>query len=817
MSTLDPQTIVDRADEWVVERSRAVIFSFLVVTVIFAIGLGGISTDSGTEQFTEDDPAQEALDEVDEKFERPFVPDEETTQIVQTAPNVLAKDELVTMLEVQEEFEDREELRVVETRSAASVVARTIDPSATTTDAQIRALESATTSEVEAAVHRAAGDSAFASLLSDDFNRESASASATIAIAEHEVPRGLSEAGGGEGEETALTPIQLRMQAIADGSDGDVRVFGSGIISAELSSVIFDSLLIVVPAAAILILLFLVVAYRDPVDLVLGLVSLAVTVVWTFGFVGLAGIPFTQPLVVIPPLLLAVGIDFGIHAINRYREERVTGRAIHESMRTATDQLLPAFVIVTGTTVIGFAANATNDLAPIRDLGIVAAIGIVFTFLIFGLFLPALKVYTDDARERFGVPTFGVRPIGTAGSAWGGGLTVGVAIARRAPYALLVVVVLTTVAAGWYATGIGTSFSTEDFLPPEQTPEYLDVLPEPFAPRTYTVTETIDFLEENFASSEEDTVIVYVEGSLDEDYALESIQRANQNPPDTFLVQGREARAESIITVIDRYAAVSPEFARLVERSDVDDDGVPDENLEEIYDRLFLSPARAQALEYLTEDRHSAQVVYSVRGSASDRAITDDARDVADRYRFEATATGETVVFQSLAETIYASAVQSLALALAGSAVFLVGVFRALEGRASLGVVNIVPIVVAVALLAGSMRFLDVPFNALTATILAIAIGLGVDYSSHVVHRFADEYGKSDDVFDALDRTVRGTGGALTGSMLTTVSGTGVLVFAITPLLGQFGLVIALSIVYSYLAALVVTPSVIVAWSRFAA
>ncbi|MFB6157171.1 MAG: hypothetical protein ABEJ34_04955, partial [Haloferacaceae archaeon] len=45
--------------------------------------------------------------------------------------------------------------------------------------------------------------------------------------------------------------------------------------------------------------------------------------------------------------------------------------------------------------------------------------------------------------------------------------------------------------------------------------------------------------------------------------------------------------------------------------------------------------------------------------------------------------------------------------------------------------------------------------------------------------------------------------------------GLGVLVLAITPLLGQFGLLTALSILYSYLASLLVLPSTLVVWHRY--
>lgn len=811
------QAVIDWLDAWIVDRSKTVLVVFLVLTAVFGVGLTQVSMEAGTSQFAEDNPEQEAFDAVNREFTQPFEADNGTTQLVQSGRNVLSKPELLAMLTAMYRLEEREEFRVATTTSAASIVARTLDPNATTLEAQIRTVERATDTEIERAVGQAATNPFFRALLSKDFNPRAASASATIGLIEHRIPGGVSQDVGAEAdpETDPVAQIQLRSQSVVASVDSNIRVFGAGILTAELASVTFDSLIIVVPAAAILIFVFLLFAYRDPFDLVLGVVSLVMTIVWTLGFTGLVGIPFTQLLVAIPPLLLAVGIDYGIHVINRYREERVTGLGVKPSMRRATDQLLVAFFIVTGTTVFGFGSNATSRLQPIREFGIVAAIGIVFTFLIFGVFLPAAKVASDDFRRRLPIPSFGERPLGEADSPLGRLLSGTVTLARRGATAVVVISLLLTVVSGYYATGIDTSFSNEDFLPPEETPPYLEVLPEPFAPQTYTVTELTNFLQDNFESGEADTVTVYVRGPLREDYALESIQRAGRNPPDSFLETDRQADAESIISVIQQYSEQSPEFRRLVERNDRDGDGVPDDNLEEIYRRLLSSPARDQALQYISEDFRSTQVVYSTKSDAESEAVTRDARIVADRYRFDATATGEIVVFQAIADTILASAIRSLVTALVLTAFFLMVIYRIIVGRVAYGLINLFPIVVAVSLLAGTMRLLDIPFNALTATVLAIALGLGVDYSAHVVHRFTDEFEGEVGVFDALSETVRGTGGALTGSMLTTTAGTAVLVLAITPVLGQFGLVTAMSIFYSYLTALVVTPSVIVVWARW--
>ncbi|MEF8829404.1 MAG: MMPL family transporter, partial [Haloarcula sp.] len=811
---MDYQRYIDWADDRIVHDSRKVVVAFLLVTVLFSAGLSSVSTNAGTSQFTTGLPAEEAFEQVNEEFSPTFAADTGSTQLIQRENNVLSKPALLRMLRSQYRLEDHSQLRVTSSSSAASIVAQQLDPEATTTEEQIYAVESATPSEIDAAVERAAAEnSQFTSLLSTDFNRKAASASATIGIVTHEVPAGISS-GSGQGGSSPLTSIQRQADFTVSSADkGTMTVFGSGIVADEFSNVVSDSLILTVPAAVLFILFFLTIAYRDLADMGLGLLSLFMAVVWTFGFMGLAGIPFSQMLIAVPPLLLAVGIDFGIHAVNRYREERTEGESIDVSMRITTDQLLVAFFIVTGTTVIGFAANLTSSLPPIQDFGYVASVGIIFTFLIFGVFLPAAKVELDRLRQRYPIPTFSESPLGSEGSALGSMLRGGVVIANRTPVIFLLLILVSTAGASYYATGVSTSFTQDDFLPPEENPDFVEALPEPFAPSDYTVTGVTNYLEENFDSTQSSQATVYVEGPMRQDSALEQIHQAGEDPPDSFVRQDGRADSTSIVTVIQDHAEEDAEFRRMVERNDRNDNGVPDDNLEDIYEYLLDSSARGQALNYISDDYRSARVVYTVESDASDSAVTEDTREVANDFRYDATATGSIVVFQAVADLILESALQSLAIALAGASVFLVLVYKLLEGRPSLGLANIVPVVVTVAWLGGTMRLLDIPFNALTATMLAITIGLGVDYSVHITHRFADEYHEND-LQTALDRTVRGTGGALFSSMLTTVFGIGVLGLAVFPAIGQFGILTALSIAYAFLTSLLVLPSVLVVWDR---
>ncbi|RKD95116.1 efflux RND transporter permease subunit [Halopiger aswanensis] len=803
------EAATERVNETVVARPRAVILAFLVVTAVFAVGTTAVETDTGaTDSFTEGLPEQEALDSVNEEFQGPFTADDETTQLVHTGSDVLTREALLQELRILERVEGDPTLRMESADGPATIVAQIIDEDARTATQQRRVIESASDREIRRAVQAAAEDPSFSRIVSDDFNVDEASASASITVISHDVP---PEFGDDD-----VTELQTEIESIANEEATDVRVFGGGVIDQEFESIIGDSMAIVMPVVVVLLLAFLVVAYRDPIDLALGLVALLMTVVWTFGFLGFSGIPFGQMMIAVPVLLLAVGVDFGIHIINRYREETVQGYEPIPAMRTANNQLMIAFIIVTATTVFGFGANVISDLDPIRNMGIASSVGITFTFLIFGFFLPAAKLETDRLRDHYGVPEFNSSPIASDDSAFGRILAVPATVSQHAPVVFVIVLLLLGAGMGVYGMGVDTSFEQADFLPPEDQPGYVEYIPEPFAPGEYTVTETLNLLEDRFEANQDETLTLYVEGPFEESHALEALAKPNDDPPESVAVgDGGQAEAQSIVTVIQSYTQQDDEFAALVARNDEDGDGIPDRNLDRIYDELFASPAGSQAAQYLTEDRRSAKIEYSVDAEASQQEVAADGAQFADRFRYSATATGTIVVFDAVTTVIFESAVQGLVLAVGLTAVFLVLSYAILEGRPLLGIVNVFPIAISVAALIGTMRLLGMSLNALTATILSISIGLGIAYSVHTTARFIDEYDGYDRIQDALTTTLSGTGGALAGSMLTTSIGTGALALAITPVLGDFGLLMAISVFYSFVTSIVALPPAFYLWGRF--
>ena len=801
-----------RLNPLIVDRPWTLVACFVLITLLMVGGIAGAFADqqAGAGQFEEDVEAFEALEAMEDNFDREERASGGTTAqlLVQDDRNVLSQSSLIRMAETQDQLESDHSLRIASTTSPATLVAESLDPSVSSPEDAVRVLESATSRQIASTIHAEADRLP----VSADFTGTRATY-AQVAVTYDTPP----QADTGDYADLQFATVD-RVDAVDGYTYGEnVIVFGDAVFEDEIIQLLGDTAIIVFPAAIILILFFLLVAYRDPIDLGLGLIALLMTLIWTFGFMGFAGIAFSDSLITVFPLLLAVGIDFGIHIINRYREERMAGVDIGEAMRVTGDQLSTAFLIVTVTTVFALAANLTSPLQGLRDFGIVAAMGMVFTFLIFGVFLPAGKVGFDRLREGTRFPKFGVTPLGREGSRLGSALSVGARLARIAPLLVLVIGIgIGGVAAG-YGTGIDVEFNEEVFFPEEERIEAYQSLPDPFAPSQYNFIQVLTILEEEFELPLIQEVTVYSEDrDIRSDLALQDIDRAIADPPDAYESSDRRADAGSILDAIDNEVAVNEEFAGTVRRYDSSGDGIPDREVDTVYDALFASGSGDQAAQYVTTDRGAMRIDFTPSVDATDAEIVAATEEVADNMALDAVPTGDYIVFQAVADGISESAINSLFVAFVLTAMFLVLTYWWFEGRAVYGVLNLVPVVISVALLAGSMRYFGVALSPFNAPIFGIAIGIGVDYTVHFMHRFVDEFEAGKSVEEAILLTTQGTGGALTGSMLTTVFGLGVLYVALIPLIVEYGLLLALGVFYAWLCAILLLPSAIVVWHRLA-
>ena len=133
----------------------------------------------------------------------------------------------------------------------------------------------------------------------------------------------------------------------------------------------------------------------------------------------------------------------------------------------------------------------------------------------------------------------------------------------------------------------------------------------------------------------------------------------------------------------------------------------------------------------------------------------------------------------------------------------------------ALGIVAVGPIVLVLICVLGTMALLDIPYNLITSIITALSIGIGVDYTIHVIHRYREEFTRLRNPERAAVQTLATTGSALLGSALTTAFGFGVLIAS--PLLAfqEFGITATITIVYSLIVSIFVVLPAMVVWGAY--
>jgi len=132
-------------------------------------------------------------------------------------------------------------------------------------------------------------------------------------------------------------------------------------------------------------------------------------------------------------------------------------------------------------------------------------------------------------------------------------------------------------------------------------------------------------------------------------------------------------------------------------------------------------------------------------------------------------------------------------------------VFRAI-GRA---VVPMVPIALATGWSALILYLIGIPLNPMSATLGALVIAISTEFSVLLSERFRQERAAGHDLSAALARTYGSTGAAVLASGVTAIVGFGVLIFSNITMLRDFGFVTLVDLSVSLGGVLLVLPAVL--------
>lgn len=118
---------------------------------------------------------------------------------------------------------------------------------------------------------------------------------------------------------------------------------------------------------------------------------------WTLGIIGATNFEVTMTVIIVGPILLALGVSYGLHITNRYAEEEGTR---DEKMRASLSSTGRAVFLSAVTTVIGFISLVFTPMAPIQTVGIALSGGIVVIYILTMFMVPNLTLILDLKKPK---------------------------------------------------------------------------------------------------------------------------------------------------------------------------------------------------------------------------------------------------------------------------------------------------------------------------------------------------------------------------------------------------------------------------------
>lgn len=548
-------------------------------------------------------------------------------------------------------------------------------------------------------------------------------------------------------------------------------------------NVLNSEIIFYISISSVLIILLLWFLFRNAQGIVIPIMIVWLTILFTVAVLYLTGGVFEVLTSTIAPILLCVGVADSVHMISKYQDNRSILMTRARAMRESLIVLGSATFMTSVTTAIGFATLTTSNVIPMRTFGLYTAVGVMIAYLITIFLLPSMMPFFKDEQPE------NARG-GRVNELIGSFLRLSFRTSLRYHKAVVIGTLLFTVAVGTGMTQLKVNGYVFDDVG-QDSPLIADshVIADKMTPQ-FPLEIVIDTGSENGIT---DPDILRRVAGLEE--KLESYDEL--------------AKTLSLASVMRRvHQTMSPEAYAS------SDTGLPENRQLAAQYLLLLEITDGDALERFTdfnyqEIRVSAQS-FDV-GSHRINQIREDLRSYLDanfpdaEYRM----TGTTILVADLTDNIVYSLASSIVLAFIFISLIMGWLFRNLR----LVFISLLPNVMPLVVIAGIMGYFGIDIKPSTAVIFTIAFGIAVDDSIHYLARFRIESNRGRNLIDAMRITTEKTGRAivLTSAILLVGFGTlGNSEFDSTMFMGQL---VSITIFTAILADLFFLPALIY-WIR---
>ncbi len=547
---------------------------------------------------------------------------------------------------------------------------------------------------------------------------------------------------------------------------------GAPIEQYEFIRLIRRDQMIFIPAITLLLILTTWLIYRNFACMVLSMTTVFMTLVWTMGSIERLGYEINLVTSLLAPVIMIIAVVNSIHLMNLFFEIRVSHTSLRESIALTMSQLGAPCFLTHFTTILGFLSLALNPVPAIRNFGLLAALGTLFSYVIEMVLTPLLLMTLpyrqpkDHPSEHF-FNRFIVAYLEKVELRW--------------KWFILAATVLL----------IGLSFVGFRRLEVDTS------LIRQMKPDTPLAIST-RFIDENITG-------VYVLGFVLQkrngapmtDYEtlskIEKLKKFLEDQPEIVNVN-------SITTVLKRIHQArenESEAYRLPEDNDT----------LKTYLEGLMESRHPDLLKLITADFRQIRLGARMKAVGTEEGTIMEERIM--RYmaenfsnEFEYDLTGNIVLLGKMAKNLVRYQIRGFGFAFISILVLITIMFRSIRMGVLAAVPNLIPIVA----IYGIMGFAGIELSSPTAMISSIVLGMVVDASIHFLHRFRLEFERRGHYLQSLHHTYRNVGQSLVVSTVILCAGFASSVFASFRPTVLLGVLTSLTIFIALVCTLIVLP-----------
>ena len=587
-------------------------------------------------------------------------------------------------------------------------------------------------------------------------------------------------------------------------------------------------------------------------------IGLSTLMIWLKGLAYLLGLKggLVSDLIV-PIAMVAFGVDFGVHAIRRYQEEKRANISYDKKFIIAFTGIGSALTLAFISDAIAFLSNVTAGTESIVHFGLAAGVATFGAYIVLGIYAPFLlsKIESIDNKNNKNKFIWVVLAIGSAALSGGSVITflllspiygiimlianiilfllfplyfaskakksqfdsdlnrdnifikseekfsaLIVFFAKKPIYTILFFSVI-TIYTTFLAFKLESSFEVKDFFNPESD-----------------FVIGLDKLDYHLGDTTGELGVFYFEGDLSEPEAIDDMKSLLITlESKDFLAHDKDGNLliiePNLISLLENIN--SPAINKEQNKKNLDK--LIDQGLKNDQDETIFPPSRIKTTLIRSNNNYSTVFRVGIPNSDSQNVTTLARKELESElkifqnksYISEYGITGSPFVRDVEQSSSRNSLYKSIPIAAVAAFLVLLIAFRSFR----YALVTILPIGLVVSWLYGIMYIGGYSLNLVTATIGAISIGVGIDFSIHITQRFREEILKNN-TETALIKTLNGTGIALLGSAISSITGFIIMGFAPMPMFASFGQLTAIMIFLALISSVFVLPSLLVMVSK---